>query len=321
MSKMRLVVSVSAIAALLILAGGGGAWAFPLRAPAQAAKAAGQPEQKEFPPYAFGAIEPVTQVPVVYPPEAKKAGIQGNVKLRVAINKDGGVMDINVRSGPPQLVKAALEAVSQWRYSPAKEVRVTIVTIFFALGWCAAAPLPPPLKPLSAVRPVYPAVAKAAGIQGSVRMRIKVSKDGRVIDFGVLSGPPTLVKAALDAVTQWRYPPMEKVAVTDVALDFRLPKAGEEEPGVAPPMAVYKPEPDYTEEARDAKLEGTVLLSVTVAADGTVTDVKVTRSLGKGLDESAVKRVKTWKFLPATKAGKPVAWTGAIEVAFQMNRP
>jgi TonB family protein len=128
------------------------------------------------------------------------------------------------------------------------------------------------------------------------------------------------VKAAIEAVTQWRYPPMEKAAVTDVTLDFRLPEAGKEEPGVTPPEAVYKPEPPYTKEARAAKLQGTVVLEVTVRAEGTVSDVKVVRPLGKGLDESAVETMKTWKFKPATKAGKPVAWTGLIELGFQMNR-
>jgi TonB family protein len=314
---------------LLILAGGVGAWAFPLRAAAQAAKAGGQPQEKEMQPTAFYVIQPVKQVPVVYPPEAKKAGIQGNVRLRVTINTDGSVMDMAVLGGPPQLVKPALEAVDQWRYSPSKEVRVTIVTIAFMLPRGGAAPPPrpaakdlpplvlPPLKPLSAVRPVYPPAAKAAGIEGPVTLRATIQKDGSVSNLEVLMGDPQLAKAAIDAVRQWRYPPMEKAAVTDITLTFSLPKAAKEETGTTPPMPVYKPEPPYTKEAQAAKVQGTVLLSVTVATDGTVSDVKVTRPLDKGLDESAVKAVKSWKFLPATKDGKPVAWTGVVEVTFK----
>ena len=133
MSKARLFLSATAIAGLLILAGGTGIWVFPVRAPAQAASAGSQPAEKEIPPHAFAAIQPVTQVGPVYPPAAKKAGIQGNVRVRVTINKDGSVMDIWVLSGNPQLVKASLEAVEQWRYAPSKEVRVTIVTINFTL--------------------------------------------------------------------------------------------------------------------------------------------------------------------------------------------
>jgi TonB family protein len=327
MSKARLFLSLTATVGLLILAGAVGVWAFPLRAPAQAAASGSQPAEKEIPPYAFAAIQPVRQVPVVYPPLAKKAGIQGNVRLGVTINTDGSVQDIKVLSGPPVVVKAAMDAVWQWRYSPSKEVRVTIVTITFALPRVGAAHPPaakdlpplalPPLKPLSAVRPVYPPAAKAAGIEGPVTLRASVEKDGSVSDVEVLRGDPQLAEAAVEAVRQWRYPPMEKAAITDVTLNFSLPKGGKEESVVTPPMPVYKPEPPYTEEARHAKLEGTVLLSVTVAADGTVTEVKVTRPLGKGLDESAVKTLKTWKFLPAMKAGKPVAWTGVVEVSFK----
>jgi TonB family protein len=329
MSKTRLFLSLSAILALLILAGVAGVWAFPLRAPAQAAKAAGQPQEKEIPPYAFAAIQPATQVPVVYPPIAKKAGIQGNVRLRVTINKDGSVMDILVLGGPPKLVKASLEAVQHWRYSPGKEVRVTIVTIAFMLPRAGTAPpprpaakdLPPmalkPLKPLSAVRPLYPPAARAAGVEGPVMLRATIEKDGSVSNVEVLMGDSQLAQAAIEAVRQWRYPPMEKAAVTDLTLNFSLPKGGKEEGAVTPPMPIYKPEPPYSKEARDAKLEGTVRLSVTVTADGTVSDVKVTQPLGKGLDESAVNTVKTWKFLPATQAGKPVAWTGVVEVSFK----
>jgi len=45
--------------------------------------------------------------------------------------------------------------------------------------------------------------------------------------------------------------------------------------------------------------------------------VKVTRPLGKGLDESAVNAVKSWKFLPTLKAGQPAEWTRLVEVSFR----
>lgn len=144
MSKARHFLSLTAIAGLLILAGGVGLWGVPLPAPAQAAAAGRQPAEKEIPPLVFTAIQPITKVAVVYPPAAKKAGIEGKVRLRVTINKDGSVMDIQVLSGPTRLVKASLEAVAQWRYSQSKEVRVTTVTITFALRRSGAAPLPRP---------------------------------------------------------------------------------------------------------------------------------------------------------------------------------
>jgi TonB family protein len=74
-----------------------------------------------------------------YPSEAKKAGIQGTVRLEVVIAKDGKVQDMKLRSGHPILAKAAMKAVSKWRYQPSLlrgepvEV-VTEVDVNFALA-------------------------------------------------------------------------------------------------------------------------------------------------------------------------------------------
>jgi len=88
--------------------------------------------------------------------------------------------------------------------------------------------------------------------------------------------------------------------------------------GVTGPKAIYQPEPEYSEEARKAKFQGTVVLSIVVGADGVPRDIKVARSLGLGLDEKAIETVKTWKFEPGTKDGKPVATYATIEVAFHL---
>ena len=69
-----------------------------------------------------------------------------------------------------------------------------------------------------------------------------------------------------------------------------------------PPRLLQIPRvlPDYSEEARRARVEGTVVLSVTIGTDGLVKEITVAKSLGYGLDESAMKAVRTWKFTPAT---------------------
>ena len=168
------------------------------------------------------------------------------------------------------------------------------------------------------MRPVYPPAARAAGIQGNLTLRATVEKDGSVSNLEILMGDPQLGQAAIEAVRQWRYAPMDKAAITDVTVNFTLAKTGNADNAVTPPMVIYKPEPVYTKEARAAKLQGIVELQIMVAADGMVSDVKVTKPFDKGLDESAVQTVKTWKFLPAMKAGKPVAWTGVVEVSFKI---
>lgn len=88
--------------------------------------------------------------------------------------------------------------------------------------------------------------------------------------------------------------------------------------GVSAPKAIYDPDPDYSEEARKAHWQGTVVLGVVIGADGKVHDVKVVRSLGLGLDEKAVETVKTWRFEPSRKDGQPVAVQLNIEVNFHM---
>lgn len=88
--------------------------------------------------------------------------------------------------------------------------------------------------------------------------------------------------------------------------------------GVSAPRAIYKPDPEYSEEARKAKYQGTVVLTVIVGPDGRVHNARVARSLGMGLDEKAVEKVLVWKFKPATKDSKPVAVEVSVEVQFNL---
>jgi periplasmic protein TonB len=89
-----------------------------------------------------------------------------------------------------------------------------------------AAPPPPPPKPVQTgpVRiggnvmqakaidhpnPVYPAIARAAHVQGTVVLHAIIGKDGTIQQLQLMSGPPLLVNAAMDAVRQWRYQPTQ----------------------------------------------------------------------------------------------------------------
>ena len=88
--------------------------------------------------------------------------------------------------------------------------------------------------------------------------------------------------------------------------------------GVSAPVLLYKVEPEYSEEARKAKFQGTVLLYVEVDPSGRATHIRVQRSLGLGLDEKAIEAVKKWKFRPGYKDGKPVTVVATIEVNFRL---
>jgi len=88
--------------------------------------------------------------------------------------------------------------------------------------------------------------------------------------------------------------------------------------GVTAPIVLYKKEPEYSEEARKAKYQGTVVLYIVVDPSGRAVNPKVVRSLGLGLDEKALEAVRQWKFKPGYKDGRPVTVAATIEVNFRL---
>jgi protein TonB len=88
--------------------------------------------------------------------------------------------------------------------------------------------------------------------------------------------------------------------------------------GVSAPVALFRPDPEYSEEARKAKYSGAVLLSIVVDIEGKARDIKVVKSLGMGLDEKAIEAVQKWKFKPGMSGGKPVNTRATIEVNFRL---
>jgi periplasmic protein TonB len=89
--------------------------------------------------------------------------------------------------------------------------------------------------------------------------------------------------------------------------------------GISAPQAISSPDPDYTEEARKAKKQGTCVLWMIVDAAGRPRDIKVVRGLGLGLDAKALEAVRQWRFQPALKDGKPVDVQISVEVEFHLT--
>jgi TonB family protein len=88
--------------------------------------------------------------------------------------------------------------------------------------------------------------------------------------------------------------------------------------GVTAPTLLVKVEPEYSEEARKAKYQGTVVFYVQVDASGKAVNMRVLHSLGLGLDEKAMEAVRKWKFKPGLKDGKAVTVEAQIEVNFRL---
>jgi protein TonB len=78
-------------------------------------------------------------------------------------------------------------------------------------------------------------------------------------------------------------------------------------------------EPSYTPEAKEAKIQGAVVLTAVVNAQGRADDIKVTQSLDPGLDANAVAAVSQWLFKPGTKDSQPVDVAVKIEINFKLK--
>jgi len=189
----------------------------------------------------------VNRVEPVYPPLAQQARIQGVVKLMSTINTDGHITHIEVISGHPLLVPAALQAVKQWVYTPIQTAGTAEIDVPFTLTG-----QPPPSganlnsltpgrssggttiriggqvqasKLMSKVDPVYPQQARDAGIEGSVTLDVTIGEDGHVESVDPKEGHPLLAAAAADAVRQWVYKPTYLsetpcVVITTVTVTF-----------------------------------------------------------------------------------------------------
>lgn len=88
---------------------------------------------------------------------------------------------------------------------------------------------------------------------------------------------------------------------------------------VTPPVKVHSPQPQYTEEARAARVQGVVILQAIINSEGLVDAVEVLKGLPQGLGEAAAEAVRGWTFLPARKDGLPVPVYFNLTVRFSLQ--
>jgi len=198
----------------------------------------------------------IKRIDPIYPLEARQRVVQGAVVMKATIAADGTVKNFKITNGDPILRNSARDAVTQWRYEPARVEGVafavdTTITLNYSMGITLkqslfdltqtqtgadgveiAAPAPLPAPPAGVTRvsgrvmaaqlekrvePVYPAEAIAAGARGDVVVLATISKTGEVGDVQSISGPYRFRDAAVAAVKQWRYRPyMMEGAAQDV---------------------------------------------------------------------------------------------------------
>jgi TonB family protein len=205
---------------------------------------------------------------------------------------------------------------------------------------------------LERVAAAYPANASPAEINGSSLLSFVVDSNGTVSGVEVQqSHGPAFDAAAIDAVKQAKfqagtidgkpvpvriyarvrffddqrpaYPRIINRIMPTGGLNggFAQPQGGNRFPGRPydhPPIATYTPSAEYSEQARAAKFNGVVIVSVLVNEDGVPIDPQIKRAVGMGLDEKAIESVLQYRFRPATKNGAPVEARIMIEVNFKL---
>jgi TonB family protein len=143
------------------------------------------------------------------------------------------------------------------------------------------------------------------------------------------SGPLTSSaerKPETKAMSRQEVGPQTALALEPPPLRATAPAAQQGNPdpasqaNVTEPVAISKVPAQYTQEARDARIQGTVALLCIVKPDGTVTVESVQQGLGYGLDESARWAVEQWQFIPGKKDGMPVQTSVTILVNFSLKK-
>jgi TonB family protein len=186
-----------------------------------------------------------------------------------------------------------------------------------------------PPKVIKSVDPKYSNEAHRARLEGNVVLLVVVDTKGKPTDIKVektLGGG--LDEQAIKAVRKWRFSPGTKNGIPiDVPVHLNMAFHLEEPMpsdlykvggDVSAPKVIHEPDPEYSEGARKARLQGVVVLSIVVDAEGKTRNIKVLRSLGGGLDEKAIEAVRQWRFVPAKKNGVPVSVEIRVDVAFHL---
>jgi len=205
-----------------------------------------------------------------------------------------------------------------------------------------------PPKKIKDVKPVYPELASSARVQGVVIIEAVIGPDGKVQDARVLRSIPQLDQAALDAVKQWEFTPtmlngVYVPVVMTTTVNFTLaggvpggvsddvpppppppppmplpPDTIKVGSGIQPPTKIADVRAIYPQDAKDAGIQGVVILEVLIGKDGKVESAKVLRSI-PALDQAALDAVKQWVFTPTLLNGVQMKVVMTVTVNFTLQ--
>jgi TonB family protein len=187
------------------------------------------------------------------------------------------------------------------------------------------------LEPIKIEKATYPDAAREKQLQGEVLVKIMVSETGDVQGVEVISGDPILAKAAVEAAKKWKFKPFIKngnpAAVSaKLPFDFAFsgnvhevaPKRVRVSSGVSSGLLIHKVSPVYPYEARQARIQGIVLLQAEINTEGRIANLRLISGPPE-LASAAIGAVQQWRYRPYLLAGQPVEVETQIQVNFQLR--
>jgi TonB family protein len=276
---------------------------------------------------AFADLEACKDLPVIgmagqgFYALGKKSNASQLTQLGEALLKRAQALDpLNPRWAPSAEKPGLLTERDMWPYGNVPQIRVPESAVHLA-GESEATRLVHKVPPDCTPGPNVVCPQKAT----TQKLAVRIGKDGHVKYVHAMSGDLSTIPSAMDAAWDWVFKPAvidgEVVEiVTDVEVAYPAPKAlsaPPKESNFVPPVAISRVEAEYTPEAHNAKLTGSVIVSLIVDEQGQPKDIKVVRGLGSGLDQKAMEAVAKWRFRPGTKDGKPIAVPAKVEVQFK----
>ena len=134
------------------------------------------------------------------------------------------------------------------------------------------------------------------------------------------------IKVDMTSVDSFETPQLDETSGAELRIQLddksvmrvRAYRASDEGVRSRSPRLLHKVEPDYTDEAKDAKIEGTVVLAIEVGPDGKAHNLQILRSLNEGLDNNAIEAVRQWEFKPGMKGGESVTVRANVEVNYRL---
>ena len=244
------------------------------------------------------AFPSTKRVPPVYPSEAFDNHLEGRVNLTLTVNSEGKVSDVEFVGGSPEFVQSAKAAAYQWEFQPpAKAPALVSAIIDFSLS---------PSRRTSE----SPRVAGYRDPRSVSTLNMEVIKQDPPPQSAPVPGTNNYALYFDKFVSGKGASPQS--ATRPIA------RAGQN--GVTMPVCEYCPKPEYSQEARDANIQGTVFLQIVVLTTGRAGEIKVVKGLEESLDKQAIKIIREkWTFKPATdKNGNPVDALVPVEIAFQL---